>query len=252
MTWYKYRGVPLSPAVFAELAVKHSVPGTPVSRRELISFVRSVHLDNGGLPPNGSAVGTAKKALQALAAKGLVDNPAVGYWRFTEPDDAKSNPVEIDEEAETLAAGIEVGEGAQAVYVYYFPTYRELARFDGRDRWPMKIGMTVANEVHLRVREQIGTAMPERPILGLVYRTNVAGHAERVLHGMLEVRGRRITAAPGHEWYDTNLDEVQEILTFATGTDAVGHGTESEQAASLAGRSSTAPSEKVALDTHAP
>lgn len=140
-----------------------------------------------------------------LASDGCVQRLSLGHWRFTEP----MSPDKVNEP-------VQLGEGAGAVYVYYFPAYRDQAAYLGRGVWPMQIGMTAAGEVSLRVRDQVGTAMPERPIVGLIYRTGSAANVERLLHATLEERGRRIGDAPGREWFLTSLSEIREIMEFAT------------------------------------
>lgn len=202
---YKFAEVPLSPAVFAALATELIEPGRTVSRKDLIEKVSSEHEARGGLPARGVVVGAAKKALQALAADGRVEPIAQGYWRFVEP----MTPDSITEP-------VEVGSGDEAVYVYYFPAYRDQAAHLNRDSWPMKIGMTTTPDVSVRIKDQCGTAMPEAPIVGLIYRTGRARNAERMLHSVLQERGRRLSDAPGKEWFLTSLSEVRGVLDFVT------------------------------------
>lgn len=201
---YQYAGVPLSPTVFVDVALRIAPRDKPLSRPELIDLVAAEHETGGGLPARGSLIGTAKKALATLLADGRVQNPAYGYWRFVDP----LTPGEVVEP-------VEMGEGKESVYVYYFPAYRDQAAYLNRETWPMKVGMTVS-ELKPRIRDQVGTAMPERPIVGLIYRTPAASNAEKLLHSTLEARGRRLVDAPGKEWFMTSLNEVREILEFAT------------------------------------
>lgn len=204
MSDYEFAGVPLTPNVFTEVALRVAPRDKPIDRSTLIDLVVSEHESRGGLPARGSLVGTAKKALQGLLGEGRVKNPSYGYWRFIDP----LTPGEVEEP-------VELGEGKESVYVYYFPAYRDQAAYLGRDAWPMKIGMT-KGELNPRIRDQVGTAMPERPIVGLIYRTSAASNAEKILHSTLEARDRRLVDAPGKEWFMTSLNEVREILAFAT------------------------------------
>jgi hypothetical protein len=202
---YRYAGVPLTPSVFAEMALKVIPRDQPISRPRLIELVHEAHQAAGGAPPTGSLIYVAKKALAHLAKDGYAQNLTPGHWRFTEPLSPN-----------TIAEPVQLGDGRGAVYVYYFPAYRDQAVHLDKDSWPMKIGMTAAGEVPLRIRDQVGTAMPERPIVGLIYRTDSAANAERLLHSTLEARERRIVDAPGQEWFLTSLSEIREILDFAT------------------------------------
>lgn len=200
----------MTPAVVKYLIPQMWEPGDVVSRSTLVMGVGAEHERRGGLPPRGSAVAVVKKALQGLAAEGAVESVSQGFWQINSEGAAEDAP----RSAET--GPIEVGEGAEIVYVYYFPAYRDQAALLGRDMWPMKIGMT-ASDLTPRLVDQCGTAMPERPIVGLIYRTDQGRIAEKMLHSTLETRGRRIKEAPGKEWFATNLAEVRSILDFVTG-----------------------------------
>ena len=46
-----------------------------------------------------------------------------------------------------------VGEGPSAVYVYFAEAERRLAAFEGRERWPCKVGFTTGDVMH-RVKQQ--------------------------------------------------------------------------------------------------
>lgn len=191
--------------MFAELAHEVVPAGEAIARTDLITRVLAEHEARGGLPPTGVAVAVAKKALRALADEGRAEAATHGYWRFLEPLD----PASVDEP-------VLIGEGPESVYVYYFPAYRDQAAYLQRDTWPMKIGMT-RGQVAPRIKDQCGTAMPEAPVVGMIYRTANAANAERVLHSTLRERGRHLADAPGSEWFQTSLDEVRSILDFATG-----------------------------------
>lgn len=197
--------MPLTPKVFAEVTKELIEPGAVVHRRDLIELVSKHHEEHGGLPTRSDLTTVAKKALNGLQEAGHAQGGDVpGYWRF--PVGTKPSDPDVT---------IEVGEGPETVYVYYFPAYRDQAAYLERDDWPMKIGMTTGGHA-LRVRDQVGTAMPERATVGLVYRTDDAKNAERLLHSTLRSRRRHMVDAPGTEWFMTNLDEVRDILDFAT------------------------------------
>lgn len=198
-----YESVPLTGAVFAALVVESS-RGKVVSRADLVREIPLTHEQRGGLPARGDVTSVAKKALADLAKRGAASPVSQGFWRI-------NGDLTADGPEET----VEFGDGAESVYVYYFPAYRDQAAHLGRERWPMKIGMT-AGEVQPRLRDQCGTAMPERPTVGMIYRTDAAKTAERLLHSSLETRGRRMADAPGKEWFLTSLTEVKEILDFTT------------------------------------
>lgn len=203
---YPFAGLPLTPGVFSNLALEVVEPGSIVERSKLAELVSREHESRGGLPSRAAPVAVAKKALRELQISEKVERAGVpGFWRFG-----------LHGRLEDAERTVEIGTGTQAVYVYYFPAYRELAMRRGETSWPMKIGRTNGPS-QVRINEQCGTAMPERPIMGLVYRTDQASTGERLLHSTLTTRGRKMDDAPGKEWFLTNLDEVREILDFALG-----------------------------------
>lgn len=203
---YEYKGIPFGGRVASDLILEMFKPGQTMSRKQIIDEATMEHERRGGLPAVGSVESVVKKALQVLANKGRVEPVMRGYWRFLEAD----SPEEVDEP-------VEVGEGSESVYTYYFPAYRDQAAYLKGDTWPMKIGMTANSDVTPRVNGQTGTAMPERPIVGLIYRTDNARNAEKMLHSILIERDRKIVGSPGTEWFQTSIREVREILDFATG-----------------------------------
>jgi hypothetical protein len=202
MSSYRYKGVPLTGAVFSELTLEAVPPNEAISRSELVEKIQALHVERGGLESVGAVVSVAKKALADLVRKGRAESLARGYWRVL-PDISADGP----------DVPVEYGEGKEVVYVYYLPAYRDQAAYLGRDTWPMKIGMT-KGDLPSRIRDQVSTAVPEEPVIGLIYRTDSASVGERMLHSTLDTRGRRMAGAPGREWFLTNLAEVKEILDF--------------------------------------
>jgi hypothetical protein len=56
--------------------------------------------------------------------------------------------------------------------------------------------------------------MPERPEIGLVYRTNDSRTLEGVLHGILSLRNQWNESSPGVEWFVTSVEDVLAIIRF--------------------------------------
>lgn len=217
---YKYRGIPLSPNVIAELAPQLMV--TEVFRRmELVEAVSTHHQANGGATSEANLVSATKKALSTLCAAGSIEKTgAYGNWRWTGwvAGSTPQAPNEADLADEVEAAiwddAMIEGEGAGALYAYYFESYRRLAEVEGRSTWPHKVGMSSFG-FHGRIYEQQGTAMPESPIIAYVYRSSIPGKIERLVHSVLFLRGRWIEDAPGAEWFDTNAETIQGIIDWA-------------------------------------
>lgn len=200
---YKYEGLPLTPAVFAE-AARQIFPDSTASRKDVIEEVMRFHCDNGGVTGKGEIVATAKKALQTMEKSGEVEKTgAYGFWRFG------------DGNAKTQQSG----NGRQlrpAVYVYYYPAYRSLAKINGADFWPHKIGMTRV-DAEGRIKEQIGTALPEAPVITIFDQVANPDQIEKAVHAILVTRGKSVKYSPGSEWFDTNLEEVDGIINFLSG-----------------------------------
>jgi hypothetical protein len=93
--------------------------------------------------------------------------------------------------------------------------YRVKAISENEVVWPCKIGRTDRDPLQ-RVLSQASTALPEKPHISLIVKTDVASHLEAALHGILTVRNRRIDSAPGTEWFLTSPDEVLEIVKFVS------------------------------------
>ena len=206
MSPYRYEGVPLTAAVFADLVRQTVEPGDVVTRSDIASRIADEHQRRGGTASRGPVDTVAKKALFDLRETGEAEIVTRGYWRISRPLGPSANSSET----------VELGKGRESVYAYYFPAYRDQAAYLGREEWPMKIGMT-KSDASIRLRDQCGTAMPEEPVVGLLYKTDDARSAEKMLHSMLSQRGKHLKGAPGKEWFVVSLREIKDILDFATG-----------------------------------
>ena len=169
-----------------------------------------------------------KRALGELVEEGIVSNPMRGLYLLSGGDmsgrvDANGlsqlAPTDVEEDeaaAEELGAGAQVGLGSQIVYAFHLPTFEKLARAEGRDRWPTKIGYTTGPVASRMASHR--TALPEEPVLSLLIHTDDAARLEKVIHGILSLRGQRSEASGGSEWFDTNADELVALHAriFAT------------------------------------
>ena len=228
-------GVEPTPTIIAAFLVGVLERRGATSRADLVRAVQDEWIRNGGSPlPGASTVSRVKKALSDLLKQGVVENPMYGMYRLAdselgEPSGdgatiaiVQSNPdagvledsqTGVDEEDEDLsqlsAADSEIGQGSQVVYAFYLPTYRRLSEADGAEGWPIKVGMTTTSVSQRMAAHQ--TALPESPRLGLVIRTDSAGLLEKIIQGVLTLRGRRSEAAGGSEWFITTIDEIRDI-----------------------------------------
>lgn len=197
---YKYTGFPLTPAIFSEAASLIFQERT-VARKNVIDRVVEYHESNGGTPPRGQVTALAKKSFQDMEAKGVVQKTgAYGFWKFGGGASGFDN----------LAPEPKL---SPAVYAYYYPAYRDLAIANGENHWPHKIGMTRVNASG-RIKEQIGTALPESPVISIFENVDNPERIEKAVHAILMARGKGIKLSPGSEWFDTNLSEIEELIKF--------------------------------------
>lgn len=208
---YPYEGFALTPKSFAAVA-QHLFSGATVRRVDMIAQVHEYHAVNGGLAASVNAVSMAKRALQNMQADGLVTPVGVyGQWRFASTPELGQEATEESQLPEVALRPLE--ETKQYIYVYYLPAYKELASARGDERWPHKVGMTTGL-VESRIGSQVGTAIPERPVIALIHETSDAVSVERIIHSVLALRGYALDDAVGTEWFNTNAIEVQQIIDF--------------------------------------
>lgn len=112
-------------------------------------------------------------------------------------------------EADALAIDIE-SDDAGIIYAYSFPS---IVRKDG-GRFPIKVGLTTTGDANARVLQQCKTTccFEYAVILGTWEVPRVAA-VEDAIHSTLEARGSK-RQAPGTEWFDTTLQEVESVIKF--------------------------------------
>jgi hypothetical protein len=193
--------------------------GQLAERQAIIEAVRDLHARRGGSPPKVSDFSnTVKKALANMQKAGEAENPSPGYWKILPKD---TEVTRQDSTGEVAGEGAEVvketqeesvaectfGTGNGSVYLYYLPTYRSRAQERGEDRWQCKIGRT-DGKAELRIMGQAGTALPEKPVLAVLFWTKYPLALERAFHAVLTLRGLAVQDVPGTEWFLTSPDEV--------------------------------------------
>lgn len=206
------RGVPLArPQVQTYLLDQTLFPvGYIAERKEYQNKIDNIHSDRGGRPPKqGDSSAVLKNALSVLKAEGFYENPSVGYWRRTDKDATLTSSVKSTAEIEKTARkhkDIEIifGKGSQSVYAWYFPKFKDASLF------PMKIGRSDVS-VPERVQDSVGYA-PEPPKIALIFQTDYSVQYEKILHAILTIQHRRVKNAVGKEWFETNPEELQQII----------------------------------------
>lgn len=223
---YKRVGQPPTPAAIQDLILE-LFAGQLVERRTIVDEVLATHIKRGGLPSRAKDFPrSVKKALTKLQEGGKAEHPSHGYWRIGAPaetaeplqgaQESATCPAETavcppDEEAEQPIADTVLGEGSGVVYLYYLPAYRAAAERNGDVLWPCKIGKTDGDPL-TRVLSQAATALPERPHIAVILRTDMPKTWETALHNALTLRGLRIKDSPGAEWFLSSPDELLDLI----------------------------------------
>lgn len=153
----------------------------------------------------------------ALMAEVLRDAPRLGFTEdeVTQQEEAPAearrlagadSPISEPEDASEGTGGFvdshtlrRIGDGSQSVYVYGYAC--------APDR--LKVGSAVGDPLS-RITAQISTGTPDRPVALLIIQTHDCRALERVIHGVLRLRGKQVVGA-GSEWFLTSVDEIEMI-----------------------------------------
>ena len=212
---YEFIGLSLTPTVFSRLLIQ-LFDGMQFDRQTVISKVVDYHLSNGGIvKPGCNPISAFKRATLNLRKKdiGLV-NKGQGVWELHYHEPKLVEVVRGSSEIEEAVYSVDeiLGEGPNAVYVYYYDVYRELVRINGETSWPCKIGRTDCNPIQ-RIMGQAGTCYPELPHVALIIYCDDSNVLEAVFHNIMKVKDRWMADAPGKEWFITSPDEIRAIYT---------------------------------------
>jgi hypothetical protein len=120
--------------------------------------------------------------------------------------------ISIDEElaeADAVATNVDSNDSG-IIYAYSFPSIR---RNDGK--FPIKVGLTTTGDAEARVTQQCKqTCCFEYPVVLKTWEVQRVAAVEDAIHSTLEARGSK-RQAPGSEWFDTTLEEIESIVKFA-------------------------------------
>lgn len=97
---------------------------------------------------------------------------------------------------------MEHGKGKEYIYVYYYPS-----QFKDYGNFPCKIGKSTIDPIKRILANQ--SAMQEKPIVGLLIRTDNCHRDERILHTIL--RDDKLETFFGNEWFQTNPKGVLNV-----------------------------------------
>lgn len=173
-----------------------------------------------------SAGRTVRQVIKFYAERIAKDGGALtwlgnGMYRLPTVDDVSDDEIDaIDDAAvEDSAADGDDDESAVVaaefeghIYAFSFPS---LVRTDAP--FAIKVGMTVG-DVEQRVAAQCkGSGFFEKPVVLGAWPVKRVGSFETAVHSILKVRGKWREHAPGVEWFDTTVADVENIVEMVRG-----------------------------------
>lgn len=143
---------------------------------------------------------------------GQLTNLGGGMFRLPNAGDIDEEAIEADAVDAGVADGVEDGADlAGWVYAFTFPMIRKTV-----GEFPIKVGKT-SGDVDTRVATQCKqSASFDHPIILGRWKVNRVSPMELAIHNVLKTRGKWRENAPGTEWFDTTLEEIEEIVKFVT------------------------------------
>lgn len=111
------------------------------------------------------------------------------------------------EEEEEVEAEAEIDSLPGSIYAYTFPSLKGTM---------IKVGKATGN-VEERIKQQLGTANPEAPLVLKVWAEANVGSMETAIHAVLKTRGKWVEAPRAKEWFRTSVEEVDAIIRFVKG-----------------------------------
>jgi len=123
--------------------------------------------------------------------------------------------ISIDEElaeADAVATDVESNDSG-IIYIYSFPSIMK-----NNGKFPIKVGLTTTGDADTRVRQQCKqTCCFEYPLVIKTWEVQRVAAVESAIHSTLEARGSKRNA-PGTEWFDTTLEEIETVVKFVQPT----------------------------------
>ncbi len=143
-------------------------------------------------------------------AKGLDLYESLGGGYFRAHTDADISEDELVDAA--IESGDEEADEFDGwIYAFSFPS---IVKSDGA--FPIKIGRTVG-DVETRVADQVkGSASFEQPTILGSWQVKRVVPSELAIHNVLKARSKWRENAPGREWFDTTITEIESIIKFVS------------------------------------
>jgi hypothetical protein len=227
---YRYNQIPLTNIILIDIIPKILSNGKVMKAMDIYETAKNYHCYNGGKEYEGKSGKThliklISGSLNVLKKKGLADSPYKGHWIIKKDTDlpkekkASNERIENIETTPITTMGDEIkvegvfGEGVYSVYAYYFPRDKEVAIEKKEKFFQIKIGKTKEDAIK-RVWEQTSASSHETPVIALIIKTDHYNELEKLIHGVLKMRKRKIIKIKGNEWFYTNPSELDSIYSF--------------------------------------
>ena len=221
-SYYEHSGQHLTSEIAAEFIYK-TYCGTEVSESHISKELLAHHKAGGGLAPTANI-------LNDFDPDAVYDVVSRGVRILEKNGCASRRPPQISIDSAT--DGIEriwcihdresseypktIGEGAESVYLYYCPAYKQLAesrvavwKRSENVYYECNIGLSVRTTT-TRVNEKIKN-LPEKPILALTMKTDKSKVLEDIIHNILRYHDRQCDTHRT-DWFYTNPKEVENIF----------------------------------------
>ena len=219
-------GVPLQPVLARRLIMQLFEQRPEWKRSALAEKLVAEHLALGNVLGTQDPLRVVKKALGYLQDAGRLKTDKRGNWQCIEmptqvpvvPQSDWTPPLvegdvkqaEIDRVSpNSMDEWVELGQGSEFVYLYYFDNDREISLLTGKKTWACKIGYTT-DDVVRRVMSQTKTARAYKPRIAVVIRSDNALYLEGVIHNAFKLIDRHFGERDsiGYEWFDTCPEEL--------------------------------------------
>ena len=191
--------IPLIPIRCKEIILHLFAGLEEIKRKEIELGIDEERIKRGWEKGEQSLTRVTTKALVALVKEkkatslrgGLwcfpkINNEVIGVFSKKEMVSEKTNSIKI--EAANIIGSI---NSTQTVYVYYYPAYEQLAKYEGEKVWRCKIGKTDSVDPIFRIEDQTKTHIQEKPIVPLMIRTKNSYLLEKMIHDYLKFRDKK-------------------------------------------------------------
>jgi hypothetical protein len=136
----------------------------------------------------------------------IFENLGEGLFKNISIEEEDEEIAEADADAADTTSGL---DAAGIIYAYSFPSIVRRS-----EKFPIKIGLTTTDDAEARIRQQCKqTCCFEFPVILQTWVVLRVSAVEDAIHSTLKARGSK-RLAPGTEWFDTTIEEIDAIIKF--------------------------------------